>query len=628
MALPHAPQPEQRSQPDAVDQPWPLLLALLLSRSIGVRWALWLAASAWFIWPLLQQPYQLGTAHDATYFLHHASAAWRSWTEYGQLPVWNPWFCGGIPALGNLQESSISPSMLLPALFGLMPGLQLALWLWFAVGLEGAWLYARSWGATRATALLAAAGFAFSGRFAMLFLDGQPAFVGFLLTPWVLLGFERGITQPWAAVGGGVALCLVLLEGGAVATPLLAVLLLWLALGHGLVRLMWWPRLGSRWRTAWWPLRSLLLVGGVAMLLSAVRLLPVAESVVRWPREWLGESKFTAAQVWAMLTEAVQDGGYDGPGTSYVGPWIFGAGLWALLRRPGRAWGLAAMLALSVALAMGNQRPWAPWDLTTHLPVLRNLRCPFRVTFFTALFASTLAAVALGAVQRDLRDGLHWLLRAPQAPRRAWLAWLLASAVGLGAALAVARQPAAFNRQRVASQPLEPAPRWAKQPFRQSLGNRWEAHVWPALNLGSLGCFEEQPFPTSRQLRADLPADEYLVDAGAGSARRLLWSPHRIEVEVDLQRPARLRVNQNWHRGWRASAGRVVNDQGVVAIDLPKGRRVVAIEHRDPLVWAGLAISWAALAALLVWGCADAWRWWMLRRDGATPSAAPAPVSP
>lgn len=617
-----APSPDADPPPSAADQPWRLLLPLLLSRAIGVRWSLWLAASAWFVWPLLHNPYQLGTAHDATYFLHHASAAWRSWTQYGQLPVWNPWFCGGIPALGNLQESSISPSMLLPALFGLMPGLQLALWLWFAVGLEGAWLYARSWGATRVSALVAALGFAFSGRFAMLFLDGQPAFVGFLLTPWVLLGFEYGIARPWAAVGGGVALCLVLLEGGAVATPLLAVLLLWLVLGHVGARLLWWPGLGWRWRSAWWPLRSLVIVGGVAMLLSAVRLLPVAESVVRWPREWLGESKFTAEQIWAMLTQATQDGGYDGPGTSYLGTWIFAAGAWPLLRRPYRGWPLAAMLLLTLALSMGHQRPWAPWDLTTQLPVLRNLRCPFRVTFFSALFASTLAAVALGALQRDLRRGLGALLGAgrPGAARwRAWLPWLLCAALALVGAAALLRSPLQFNRARVAGQPLEPSPRWAEQPFRQSLGNRWEAHVWPALNLGSIGCFEEQPYPTTRGVRADLPAEEYLVDPAAGRALRRAWSPHRIEVAVDLARPARLRVNQNWHRGWRASAGRVVNDGGVVAVDLPKGQRLVVIEHRDPLVWAGLALSWATLAALGVWGAADAWTWWQRRRERALP---------
>ena len=603
--------------------PWYQLVPLVLSRAIGVRWAAWLGLAAWFVWPLLVNPYQLGTAHDATYFLHHASAAYRSWTEYGQLPVWNPWFCGGIPALGNLQESSISPSMLLPVLFGLMPGLQLALVLWFAVGLEGAWLYARKWGATRASAVVAALGFAFSGRFAMLFLDGQPAFVGFLLAPWVLLGFEYGIVRPWAAVGGGVALCLILLEGGAVATPMLVVLLGWLVLGHVLARLMWWPTLGWRWRTAWWPLRSLALVGVVAMLLSAVRLGAVAESIARWPREWLGESSFTLNQVWAMLTEASLDGGYDGPGTSYLGVAIFAAGCWGVVRRPYRGWPLALMIVLTVGLAMGHQRPWAPWNLTTKLPVLHNLRCSFRFSFFTALFVSTAAAVALGAVQRDLRNGLSWLLRASHPAAGRWrgvVAWALCGTLALGAAVALGRNTATFSRQRVATQGLEPSPRWAQQPFRQSLGNRWEAHFWPALGLGSLGCFEEQPYPTTRGVRADLAAEEYLVDPKLGSVQRLFWSPHRIELRVQTTSPARLRVNQNWHRAWRTSVGKVRNDNGVVAVDLPAGQHTVVIEHRDPLVWSGLAVSWATLAFLLVLGAGRWWRW--QRERDAVPAGA------
>lgn len=607
----------------AAQAPWYQLIPLLLSRAIGVRWAVWLALAAWFVWPLLVNPYQLGSAHDATYFLHHATAAYRSWTQYGQLPVWNPWFCGGIPALGNLQESSISPSMLLPALFGLMPGLQLALVVWFAVGLEGAWLYARKWGATRASAVVAALAFAFSGRFAMLFLDGQPAFVGFLLTPWVLLGFEYGIVKPWAAVGGGVALCLVLLEGGAVATPMLVVLLGWLVLAHVLARLLWWPKLGWRWRTAWWPLRSLAILGTVAMLLAAVRLLPVAESVVRWPREWLGESTFSLAQVWAMLTEASQEGGYDGPGTAYLGVWLFGAGAWGLVRRPYRAWPLALMIALTIGLAMGHQRPWAPWNLTTKLPVLHNLRCPFRITFFTALFVATAAAVTLGAIQRDLRGGLTWLLRAHRAGAGRWrgvIAWGLCGALALAAAVALGRKTATFSRQRVAAQGLEPSPRWANQPFRQSIGNRWEAHVWPALGLGSIGCFEEQPYPTTRAVRADLPAEEYLVDGAAGTVKRLSWSPHRIELQIENNKPARLHINQNWHRGWRTSIGRVRNDGGVVAIDLPPGSRKLVVEHRDPLVWSGLAVSWATLAFLMVLGGGRWWRWRQEQAGAAAPA--------
>jgi hypothetical protein len=609
-------------------------LPWLVSRLDGVRWTLWLAVAVWFLWPWVQNPYQIGTAHDAAYFHHHAIAAWRSWSQYGQLPAWNPWFCGGIPGLGNLQESSVSPSVLLPIALGLHAGTSLALVLWFAVGMEGAWRYARRWGATRLSAVVAAVVFALSGRFATLFFDGQPAFVGFQLTPWVLLGFEAGMASAWAAVGGGVAMALVFLEGGAVATPLLGVLMLWLVPLHVIGRLLPWPRWRRaeplswdwRWRTAWQPLRALAVIGAVAVGLSALRLGAVVESLVRWPRQWHGESRYDWTQVWEMLTAARTDGGYDGPGTAYVGAVVFAVGAWALVRQPRRGWALASMLGLAVALAMGEQHPWAPWSLTIRLPVLHNLRCSFRTLFFAALWVGVLAAVALGTLQRDLHAALRWLLTrgrhaAPLAAWRVVVPWLLAGGVVALAVPVVLRPPALFNRDRSRIGGFEPAPRWATQPFRQSLGNRWEAAIWPAVGLGSLACFEEQPFATSAALRADLAAEEYLVEAHAGAVQRLQWTPHRISLAVNLRQPATLRINQNFHRAWRASRGTVVNDQGLLAVRLPAGNYAVHVVHRDPLVWGGAVVSLATALALCVVG----WRRRAARTAAGAGSGGPPP---
>lgn len=579
--------------PSEATLPLAVQLPDLAMRLVGPRWVLWLALATWFLWPLVQNPYQIGTMHDAAYFLHHAEAAYRSWHDYGQLPVWNPYFCGGIPGLGNLQESSVSPSILPQLLLGLMPGMALALLLWFAVGLEGAWLYARKWGATPTSAVLAAIAFAFSGRFVAMFADGQPAFVGFQLTPWVLLGFELGMRQRWAAAGGGVAMALIFLEGGAVATPLLGVLMLWLLPLHVGARAL------SNWRTAHKPLISLLIIGAVAVLVSAVRLLPVVESLLRWPREWHAEGAVDFKMLWEMLMVKSSEGGYAGPGTAYVGIPMLVLSSYAALRRPSKGLPLLLFAVLAVALGMGDQRPWAPWALTTKLPILKNLRCSFRMTFFVTLFIGTGAAVAMGALQRDLRALLAWLLRARDAATwRHSLAWALAGLAALAATLPFAAGPMRFNRARMLENTWEDVPREAKLPFAQSLGNRWEAQMWPASGLGSIGCFEEQPYPTSPLLRGDLAAEEYLVEPAAGTVVRREWTPHRIELAVDLKKAAVLRVNQNFHRGWRASQGQIQSDDGLLAIALPPGKYDLTLRHRDPVVWLGVAISVTTLLVL------------------------------
>ena len=574
---------------------------------VGLRLLVWVMVAAAWLWPWLADPWKVGVSQDAAYFLHHAEAAWRTWVQYRELPVWEPWFCGGIPALGNIQNNALSPVFSLTFVFGLMPGIRLGWLLYLVAGMEGTYQYARRFGVRGAGAVLAGVLFALSGRFAQSFYDGQPVFLGFELAPWVLLSQVAGLRSWGAAAGGALAMTVVFLEGGAVATPLLGLALAVGMVGHTIDALV-------RRHVAWW--RPLAVVAVMALLtvgLSAVRLLPVAETVLTRPRVWEGHESYDVPHLWAMLFEPVTDGGYEGPGTSYVGVFAAIAFLTALVRADRPAWRLAAWAAALGWLAMGSQK-LGPWDALQYLPVLKNLRCPFRLTFLLGLVTAIGAGRALWLCERDLRaQAATWAGRSAIGRRRlgrvvAVGAGVLAAGVALGLGFAVARQPFVFNAARVAAVPTKGTARWGEQPFRQSLGNRWHAHVWPAVHLGSLGCFEEQPFPTSPALRADLPAEEYLADAGAGQVQRRAWSPHRIELAVDLRRPALLIVNQNDHRGWRTDAGTKVTHQGLLAVQLPAGRRIVTLRHRDPLVYAGLGLSALTALGLIAWPLRARWR--------------------
>ena len=127
-----------------------------------------------------------------------------------------------------------------------------------------------------------------------------------------------------------------------------------------------------------------------------------------------------------------------------------------------------------------------------------------------------------------------------------------------------------FNKKRVDKVFKVEGAGQVRRPFHQGIGNRWHAHIWPAMSRGSLACWEAQPFFQSAALRADLQKEEFLKEATAGSVERLSWSPHRIVVEASLEKPARLVVNQNKHRGWTSNVGTVTSDRGRVAVDLPE----------------------------------------------------------
>ena len=560
-----------------------------------VRWTLWLALAAAWLWPGLTRPTMLGGAVDWSYFTAHDISAYRSLVDHGQLPAWDPYACGGIPMIGNLQTRPIGLTALLTWLFGLWPGLRLSLLAMVVLGMEGGYRYARHRGVAGVGALLAGAAFATSGRLAQAIAEGQPGLMAFELAPWALLGLERGWRDWRAASVGGLWMALSFLEGGAVPTPLTAVLLLLVALLRTGVAL--WRR-GHDEVAPWRPLAVLGWMATVAAGVAAFRLLPIAESLWLWPRQWQSQDVYTLGHVLNMMVIAEPPGSHTANGASYFGAPLLLMATVALLLRDKRAIWPALLFGITLDLATGTRDFLGIFPAIRDLPVLENLRHPMRFGLYSALFCATCAGVAIDALELALH---HRLQRRPgDAPRL--LAALLAASMAFGLALWPLSNSMIFTGKRLAGVFDRPAPLMVDQPFRQSLGNRWAADTWPALNLGTLSCFEEQPFPQAIGLRGDRAAEEFVDPPEAGTATRLAWTPQGIDVEVTLADDvtgASLVVNQNYHRAWDAGPrATFARPDGLLAVRLPPGRSLVALRFSDSAVGFGLAVSGCFLLGL------------------------------
>ena len=66
------------------------------------------AIAAWYCAPLFASPNGLGT-HDWDQHLFYYGSVIKSVVEYGQLPFWNPWYCGGNVLWQNPQIPLLSP---------------------------------------------------------------------------------------------------------------------------------------------------------------------------------------------------------------------------------------------------------------------------------------------------------------------------------------------------------------------------------------------------------------------------------------------------------------------------------------------------------------------------------------
>src|SRR5688572_21723327 len=159
----------------------------------ALRWTLFLAL-AWIaaVQPLAQAR-GMNVFHDAQFLSAYERHARLSVLSFGQFPFWDPYSCGGLYGLSAPQTRYASPLFLFSLWLDVDRASSLFAVLLPALGMEGMYRYARSWGARVGFALLCAPIFPLSGFFAGGWRWGWVQFLSFAGVPWILLGLRRAL---------------------------------------------------------------------------------------------------------------------------------------------------------------------------------------------------------------------------------------------------------------------------------------------------------------------------------------------------------------------------------------------------------------------------------------------------
>jgi hypothetical protein len=527
-------------------------------------------------WPALGSASLLSMYQDAQHLTLFEEAARIAVARFHELPLWDPYYCGGIPALGTPSARFAAPTFLLTLAFGTLRGASLASFAMTILGMEGAFRYARARGAGTFPATTAAPLFALSGLFAHATLVSWTNFFGFELVPWVLWGTRLALRDNRRGlVLAALSMAFIVGFGGTYTAPLTA-----LAVGFEVASKVVADVRRSQpvSRTLAHACIALALVA-LSLAVSMVRLWPVAENLAASPRLLGGKPGLELGAVLHALFGDV--GNRWSKGDLLVGLPALPLAVLGALRR--RSLSLVISIALCVWLACGYHAELSLFAALRTIPPYTMLRAPERFLLFVALSIATLAAI--GTRRLEVR-GLG-RTRAMIVVATLGHALLLADTVLL----------IKLGQVRAAGRVLEPEPPKVDRDFRQARGNRWLAAYYPMMSRGSLTCFDDYDIAQSPDLRGDLPAEEYLRDAEAGTVRRVAWSPNHVALETVLTHPARVYVNQNWHPGWRSSAGTVVSDNGLLAVDLPAGTQTVTLRFLPRSALGGLATTLLGLGA-------------------------------
>ncbi len=560
---------------------------------------------------------RLGTTDDWRHFSMLWEAARVALADFHQFPSWNPYHCGGL-VLYQHPESPFPGPMFLLTYFWLPTAVAMKVWIFahLICGTLGARALVADRGGNAAEQLLGAAVMAACGFFAEHIGGGHLSFTPFLYLPLILWAFRRGLRDVRYAVVVAGLFAVTVLEGGTYPAPLMAVALAVECLA----------RLGSADDRRGMA-RALPVIAVLFVLLAAVRLLPALHYLREHPRLEPLDDGVGIGEVfrfWTTREHARRMEGhryvwpeYD----DYVGPLpvalMLAGVVVALAVRDPRRRERRIELAMFVTLlwcALGRIKPLSLAALLHALPIFRSLRVPSRFLGPAMVGFGLLAATALAAGRR---------LAENRGPRVGRVVGAIELALVLGVVLDIC-----FVNQRVIQQGLDPRmpQTTASANFFQNTGADYSRlPTFPVGGFGTRACYVALEWKPAPGISDGRGAQARLEPSAAGTVAETGWSPNRLELDVRLDAPATVIVNQNYETGWRGGNGETVGAYvvperrfwdirarpadlpvkgaiGLLAVSLPAGARHLVLYHRPPWLWLGgfLSLAGVALTALIL----------------------------
>jgi hypothetical protein len=370
---------------------------------------------------------------------------------------------------------------------------------------------------------------------------------------------------------------------------------------------------------SWRPVATLAVSGVLAIMLAAPRLLPLLDTVRRFPRLVDSPENMDIGRFFAAFTQKGDAVHPEMPWSwheygIYIGWLPLLLMLGALVAfKAARERALVYAGALCLLLGFGRFGAWAPWALLhDYVPIFKSQHVPSR-WLHPAVLLLMVAAVAIVE-----RHKAKWLTQAK--PRRAVglevaylaIAVLIALDVGLEARRALV---SSFVRKAPFVESMRPFREEKRLPENLYYAEKdWVVPAMPAMmeNVGTIQCATfsalHDQYRDSDGRAPGLGAHgigdpayrgETYFASGAGTAGITSWSPNEVAVHWEGAAVGDLLVlNQNWDPGWRAGGKSAMSWESLPAMPVDAVTGEAVFRYRPRFLWLGIGLCFAALVVL------------------------------
>ncbi|HRZ40352.1 MAG TPA: hypothetical protein P5246_05010, partial [Candidatus Omnitrophota bacterium] len=322
---------------------------------------------------LLKYSYHFGL-YDWNFFLYQHQYWHISLFSFKQLPLWNPYACGGMSFIGRPDVSVLPFPIIFVTAFGALAGLRIMAVFYIFLGMTGMFYVCRYLKIGILPSLIAGVIFSMNGALALRIMAGHLGWLSVAYLPFIVLFYLKGLKKFRYLFLCSLFLAFVAAEG--------SYILMFTA-----VFLFVFSALYALQQKSLRPLLALGLTLALCVLLSGPKLFPMIEMMSQFPRGTDVGKAIPLKNLYNIFWERNQLGNLAFAFMRPLNWWEFGSYIgivpvvifvlsFKLVRRQ---WPLLLTAVCVFVIGLGNFSALAPWTLLHRAPVFCNMHISSRV---------------------------------------------------------------------------------------------------------------------------------------------------------------------------------------------------------------------------------------------------------
>ena len=491
---------------------------------------------------------------DAFYSLTYVPL--KSLLEYGQLPMWNPYMCGGMTFVGDPESGFYSPQLIPILLFGLTAGIRVNILLHLVLSLFGMWLLGKHFGLNGYSRLFPALVYSLSSIYFKHMWEGHYTYIAMAWIPYVFYFYLEGLKDSKKLILSGFFSALILFNGNinylGYSFLLLGVYSL-IETIKGKEKFKGASDVKNKLR----PIYSVIIVLIVFILISSIKLLPLIERSSHAPRE-ISDKAFislTYQDLFDLMTNS-DIGPKWHESSAYIGLLAFAIIVLGLILRWRSNINLLLCCLFFVFIFLNKNSPIYIWGyINSNLPLYNSIRVVTRVVALITLTSSLFGGLALRALGFISKKFVKLLVII------VLLNLFLITPFSLDEWFTVEPHTLNPNEYNVSEfqqirYSFEDVPHASSDMYRLILVNKGITNCWSPVA------------PSSRALPSDsfYYVGEVFTARNKGTVSINEFTSNGVKVDVNLISSDIVVLNQNYYPGWHSSAGPVESHNGLISV--------------------------------------------------------------